>query len=62
MSWESIMSWYLAGATLGLCIANWLVRDEVLSLGFLIITLGFIVAQLCILLWVVVRSRHSEWR
>lgn len=60
MSWESILCWYLAGAVFGLFIANWLVRDEVLSLGFLIITLGFIVAQLCILLWVVAGSRHNE--
>ena len=60
MSWEAILSWWLAGGVFGLNIANLLVHDEVMNCIFLMIALGFIIIELCILLWVVIR-KGSGW-
>lgn len=59
MSWEICLSWYLAGAVFGLTIAQFLIKDDVLSWGILTISLGLIVANLCILLWVIIKNRKE---
>ena len=59
MSWEIYLSWYLAGAVFGLTIAQFLIKDDVLSWGILTISLGLVVANLCILLWVITKKRKE---
>lgn len=56
ISWEICLSWYLAGAVFGLTIAQLLIKDDVLSWGILTINLGLVVANLCILLWVITKK------
>lgn len=58
MSWEAILCWWLAGGVFGLNIASFFVHDEVTSCIFLMIALGFIIIELCILLWVVIREEN----
>lgn len=58
--WELCLSWYLAGAICGLTIAQLLITDEALSLLIMMISMGFLIVNLCILLFVIMRSKNDN--
>lgn len=57
-NWCIYASWYMSGAIFGLTIAQFMIKDEVLSWAILIWTFSILTLNLLLVLFVSVRCRR----